>query len=549
MTRKAVLLLATVLGVSLSAAQPASSQSFPTDDPVLKRIWTLGMDSSRTEQLASALLDSLGPRLTGSPNVRAAQDWLVRTYKALGIDAKNERYGTWRSWRRGVSHVDLLTPRVRTLEATMVGFSPGTGGRNLVAGVVILPHFADSTEFVTWLPKARGKLVLVSAPQPTCRPTEEWAQFGTPASRTRLDSLRAALVRDWGTRDVRGTGYSLALGGGELGLRLEKAGVAGLLTSRPKNAWGTREIFETYNTRAPVVSLSCEDYGLVFRLAERDRNPRLRLDLESQFLGEQPVFNTIATIPGTEKPDEYVLLSAHFDSWDGGSGATDNGTGSITMMEAMRILKQAYPHPKRTIRVGHWTGEEMGLVGSKAYREDHPEVVKGLQAVYNNDNGTGRIVRLGATGFPNGDVHMRQWLEKIPTEFRSQINYVGVGVPGTGGSDDFSFYCDGTPSFGLGGLSWDYGSYTWHTERDTYDKIVFDDLKANATLTAMLVYLASEDPEKISRARTDLAAVADSVLRARAASPPAEGAALLPPPLNAWPECGTAPRSTRPRLK
>jgi carboxypeptidase Q len=541
--------LAAVAFAALALARPASAQTFPTRDPVLERIWSIGMDSSHVEELASTLLDSLGPRLTGSPNAKSAQDWLVKTYAGWGIEAKNEQYGTWRSWRRGHSHVDLISPRVRTLDATMVGFSPGTGGKDLVSGVVILPHFADSTEFVRWLPRAKGKLVLVSAPPATCRPTDDWQQWATPESKARIDSVKLALAREWSTRDVRGTGYSLALGGGELGLRLEKAGVAGLLTSRPKNGWGAREIFETYNTKAPTVSLSCEDYGLVFRLAERGRDPRLELNLDARLLGEKPVFNTIATIPGTEKPDEYILFSAHFDSWDGSSGATDNGTGSLTMLEAMRILRQAYPKPKRTIRVGHWTGEEMGLVGSRAYREDHPEVVKGLQAVFNNDNGTGRVVRIGATGFPNGDVHMRQWLEKIPTEFRSQINYIGVGVPGTGGSDDFSFYCAGTPSFGLGGQGWNYGNYTWHTNLDTYDKIVFDDLKSNATLAAMLAYLASEDPTMITRERADLAVVADSVMRARAATPRVAGAALLPAPLSAWPACTPAVRKTTPRLK
>lgn len=530
-------------------AEPAAAQSFPTDDAVLKRIWSVGMDSSRVESLAGTLLDSIGPRLTGTAIQRAAQNWLVTNYKSWGIDAKNEQYGTWRGWRRGTSHVDLISPRVRTLEATMVAFSPGTGGKPLTAGTIILPHFNDSAEFVRWLPQARGKLVLVSAPPVTCRPTADWTQFATPESKARVDSLRAALVREWGTRDVRGTGYSLGLGGGELGLRLEKGGVAGLLTSRPKDALGTREIFETYNTRAPTVSLSCEDYGLVFRLTERGNNPRLRLALDSKLLGEQPVFNTIATLPGTEKPDEYVLLSAHFDSWDGSSGATDNGTGTITMMEAMRILKQVYPHPKRTIRVGHWTAEEKGLVGSKAYREDHPEVVEGLQAIFNNDNGTGRIVRLGATGFPNGDVHARAWLEKLPDVFRNQINYIGVGVPGTGGSDDFSFYCAGTPSFGLGGASWNYGNETWHTDRDTYDKVVFDDLKSNATVAAMFAYLASEDPEKITRERVDLAVVADSINRANALNPPTAGAPARNPPLTAWPSCGTAPRKTAPRLR
>ena len=548
MTHRTII-AAVALALSL-VAEPAAAQSFPTDDAVLKRIWSVGMDSSQVQSLAGTLFDSIGPRLTGTAIQRAAQNWLVTTYKSWGIDAKNEQYGTWRGWRRGTSHIDLISPRVRTLEATMVAFSPGTGGKPLTAGTIILPHFNDSTEFVRWLPQARGKLVLVSAPPVTCRPTADWTQFATPESKARVDSVRGALQVDWGTRlNVRGTQYSLALGGGELGLRLEKAGIAGLLTSRPKDALGTREIFETYNTRAPTLSLSCEDYGLVFRLTERGNNPRLRLDLESKLLGEQPVFNTIATLPGTEKPDEYVLLSAHFDSWDGSSGATDNGTGTLTMMEAMRILKQVYPHPKRTIRVGHWTGEEKGLVGSKAYREDHPEVVEGLQAIFNNDNGTGRIVRLGATGFPNGDVHVRGWLEKLPDVFRNQINYVGVGVPGTGGSDDFSFYCAGTPSFGLGGINWNYGNETWHTDRDTYDKVVFDDLKSNATVAAMFAYLASEDPQKITRERVDLALVADSINRANAMNPLAAGAPARIPPLTTWPSCGTAPRKTAPRLR
>src|SRR3954447_7551335 len=186
-SRTTTLLFAALFGLSLAGARPAAAQ-IATDDPVLRRIWAIGMDSSRTEDLAAALLDSLGPRLTGSPNVRAAQNWLVKTYASWGIEAKNEQYGTWRSWRRGPSHIDLISPRVRTLEATMVGFSPGTRGKNLVAGVIILPRFADSTEFVRWLPRARGKLVLVSAPLPTCRPSEEWAQFATPASRQRMDS-------------------------------------------------------------------------------------------------------------------------------------------------------------------------------------------------------------------------------------------------------------------------------------------------------------------------------------------------------------------------
>src|SRR3954470_7221944 len=315
------LFLASSAALLLAAPHHAlGAQSSPADDPVLRRIWAIGMDSSQTMQLASTLMDSLGPRLAGSPDQRRAQDWLLRAYPSWGIDAKNERYGTWRGWRRGHSHVDLVSPRVRTLEATMVGYSPGTGGRDVTAATIVLPRFSDSTEFVRWLPQARGKLVLVSAPQPTCRPTTDWTEFATPASRARMDSARTEVTREWSNPNVRGTGYSLALAGGGLGLRLDEAGVAGVITSRPTNAVGTRSVFETYNTRSPILSLSCEDYGLVFRLTERGSNPKVTMNLDAELLGEQPVFNTIATVRGSEKPDEYVMLSAHFDSWDAGSG-------------------------------------------------------------------------------------------------------------------------------------------------------------------------------------------------------------------------------------
>jgi len=560
-----------------AAPQLAAAQTFPTNDPVIKRIWALGMDSSHTYQLSQALFDSLGPRLMGSPNLRAAQDWLVKTYHSWGIDARNEQYGTWRGWRRGWSHIDLISPRVRSLEGQMVGYSPGTGGRDLTASTIILPQFADSQEFVRWLPQARGKLVLVAAPMPTCRPPEDWAQNATPASQLRMDSLASSIQSEWashGAAGVRGTGYSLALGGGTLGIRLEQAGAAGVVTSRPKltfripnpnasanaggrggfgggpngtGGWGTMEIFETYNTKAPTIALSCEDYGLVFRLTENHQNPQLRLNLDAQLLGEQPVFNTIARLPGTEKPNEYVMLSAHFDSWDGSSGATDNGTGTITMMEAMRILKQVYPHPKRTILVGHWSGEEEGEVGSAAFREDHPEVIRGLQALFNQDNGTGRIVRMSAAGLPDADVHIRHWLDVIPTEFKEQITYGGVGGPAGGGSDDYNFSCAGLPAFGLGALSWDYSNYTWHTDRDTFDKIVFDDLKSNATLTAMLAYLASEDPTMITRINPDSARAAFAAEHpTQAQAPAARGRGFGPRP---WPECEKAPRTTKPRLR
>ncbi len=570
-----------------AAARSAAAQTFPEANVTLERIYAMGMDSSRLEREAHVLFDSLGPRLMGSPDLKRAQDWLVRTYGSWGIDAREEKYGTWRGWVRGPSHIDLVAPRVRTLQGQMVGYSPGTGGRPTTLETVILPAFHDSTEFVKWLRKARGKLVLISAALPTCRPQDDWAMNATPESKARMDTLMVETEQAWSVvrprpgadgagAGLRGTGYYPALGGGDLGVRLEEAGAAGIVLSRPKlswrmgggrtpeqvvaaeldpegrgggffgsfagalnTGWGAMEVFETYNTRTPAVALDCEDYGLLYRLSENGDRPRVRLDLESNLLGEQPVYNVIATIPGTEKPDEYVMLSAHFDSWDGSSGATDNGTGTLTMLEAMRILKSVYPHPKRTILVGHWSGEEEGEVGSKAFTEDHPEILRGLQALFNQDNGTGRIVRIGGGGLVHAPEHLNRYLAAIPIEWRERINGgdpVVAGRPAGGGSDDFSFGCHGLPAFGLGAFSWDYGNVTWHTERDTYDKVVFDDLRYNATLTAMLVYLASEDAARIPLERVDLASLPPSPYGRRGGNP-------------SWPQCEKAPRSTKPRLR
>ena len=150
------------------------------------------------------------------------------------------------------------------------------------------------------------------------------------------------------------------------------------------------------------------DYSI--GLPNKGTAPKISVRADSKETGVVPTFNTIAEIKGTEKPDEYVILSAHFDSWDGATGATDNGTGTITMMEAMRMLKKFYPNPKRTILVGHWSSEEQGLNGSSAFVEDHPEIVKNIQAVFNQDNGTGRIVNISGQGFLNAYDYIGRWL-------------------------------------------------------------------------------------------------------------------------------------------
>ena len=495
-----------------------------TDRTVIGRIWNEGMtDRSQAAALAQTLLDSIGPRLTGSPGMEAASRWVIAKYQSWGIPARAERYGTWAAWRRGPTHIDLIAPRVRTLEGMMLAWSPPTpGGRPVEGEVVLLPDVPDSAAFTRWLGTARGKFVMMNPAQVSCRMASQWEEFGTPASIERLAADRAAATQAWQRRLQRISGVTVpelpaqatredtlarnqAISGAVQRLnstmqaRLQQAGVAGVFTMNWSQYPGINKIFGSPTQRVPTMDLSCEDYGLLFRLAQNNQGPRVRVSAESESLGERPVFNTIGEIKGSEKPNEYVILSAHFDSWDGSSGATDNGTGTITMMEAMRILKAVYPNPKRTILVGHWNGEEQGLNGSRAFSEDHPEIVKGLQMLFNQDNGTGRVSNMSPGGIAAAGPALFSYLQQIPTPITGNITFRGPGSPATGGSDNAAFACHGTAAIGLSALGWDYSNTTWHTNRDTYDKIVIEDLRNNATLAAMLAYLASEDPQFLPR--------------------------------------------------
>lgn len=164
------------------------------------------------------------------------------------------------------------------------------------------------------------------------------------------------------------------------------------------------------------------------------------------------------------------------------------------MMEALRILKKLYPNPKRTILVGHWSSEEQGLNGSRAFAEDHPEIMQNIEALFNQDNGN----RQGGKYFGQGFLHSYEFIQRrlaaASDSVRTRIQTVFPGTPGGGGSDFASFLALGAPAFSLSSLSWSYGTYTWHTNRDTYDKIIWDDVKNNVILTAILAYMASEDP-------------------------------------------------------
>jgi len=487
-----ILLLAA--GLTLSLAVPSSGQTLADDDPVLRAIWSEATDGSRIRELAQSLLDSIGPRLTASPGMERAQDWAVRTMESWGVEAEREQYGTWLGWDRGPSHVDLVEPRVRSLEGRILAWSPGTGGEPVEGPATVLPVMRGRADFEAFLPSVAGRYVLLGRAESTCRTDAQWEEYATPESLERMRAEREA-AREAFDASMESVGMSQK----EIALAVEAAGALGVVTSNWTGVPGTTRVFSAFTREVPTLELSCEDFGLVHRLAENGQGPVLRVTAEAEYLGEIPVYNVVGRIEGTELPEEYVMLSAHFDSWEGGSGATDNGTGSVLMMEAMRILTEVYPRPRRTVLIGLWSGEEQGLNGSRAFVEDHPEITEGLQALFNQDNGTGRVVNMSASGFTDAGGSLARWLAQVPSEVTQYIDLQLPGNPSTGGTDHAAFVCVPAPGFNLGALSWDYGSHTWHTHRDTFDKLSFDDLRNNAVLVASLAYLASEDPERVSR--------------------------------------------------
>jgi len=481
----------------------AGNSVFAQDkDPVIENIIKEATENSQLERLAHELLDVIGPRLVGTPQMNNAHDWAVNQYAKWGISAKKDAWGTWRGWERGITHIDMISPRLQSLDGMQLAWNPSTTAAGVTAEVMVLPeNIKDAESFKEWLPNVKGKFVMISMKQQTGRPDYNWEEFATEESFTKMKDARTAQSKEW-RANIRRTGYNSRT----IIAALEEAGAAGIIASRWSKGFGANKIFSSRTKKIPTVDIELEDYGMLYRLAEYGDKPVIKIVAQSKELGRVPTFNTIAEIKGTEKPEEYVILSAHFDSWDGATGATDNGTGTIVMMEAIRILKKMYPNPKRTILVGLWGSEEQGLNGSRAFVEDNPEIVKNVQALFNQDNGTGRVVKINGSGFLHSYEFLTRWLNAVPKDITQHIETTFPGSPSRGGTDHASFLAAGAIGINLSSLNWSYWDYTWHTNLDTYDKIVFDDVRNNAILTAILAYMASEDPNKTSTERIILPA-------------------------------------------
>ncbi|MDO5654737.1 MAG: M20/M25/M40 family metallo-hydrolase [Flavobacteriaceae bacterium] len=472
-----------------------SFMSWSQDQKIIDAIINEATNNSQLEILAHQLTDKIGPRLVGSPEMQQAHDWVVNTYQGWGITGRNEQWGTWRNWQRGITHVDLIHPRRVELTARQLAWSTATK-KPIEAEAVAIPVVKSKAEFDNWLKTVKGKIVLINPTLYSGRPESNWKEYATDSVFNEYKTKREAQYKEW--RDAL---KAIESGVRELPGIVEAAGAVAVINSQASDSWGAVRIFGADTKNIPMISMNPEDYGMIYRLAKFSSKPKLKINVENKTGKPVPTYNSIGEIRGTEKPDEYVVLSAHLDSWDGGTGATDNATGTILLMETMRILKKFYPNPKRTIIAGHWGSEEQGLNGSRAYVQDHMDMMPKIQAVFNQDNGTGRFSRISGMGFLHAYDFMGRWMKPVPEHIRNEVETIYPGIPSGGGSDYASFLAAGVPAFFLLSNSWDYGNYTWHTQLDTYDKIVFEEVRNNAIMLAIMTYMACEEPELVDRER------------------------------------------------
>ena len=430
-----------------------------------------GTQRSRVEADLKYLTDVIGPRLTGSPAMRRANDWVGRKLIEYGADSVLlEPWPFGVSWERGPLTVRLLAPHSRRIEAGSWAWAPGTNGA--VAGDVVYVDARTRVDFDRrFAGKLRGAWVMLERPYPRVNP---WA--ATARDSARVDSLRRVMRRQVTAeeREFLSRQVDVLKAEGIAGEIIDGAKDFGLLTMS-----GSPDQISPY----PQVVIGNQSFAELHRLVGEGQRPRLEVAMTNTFGRDTLVqWNTVGEIRGSERPDEIVLLGAHLDSWDLGTGATDNASGSIAVLEAARILgalKAKGIRPKRTIRFALFTGEEQGLYGSQYYVLRHDAELARHQAMLVLDNGTGRIIALPLQG--------RDELRDLWTTMLRPLAALGpftVRSGTKGGTDHLPFVRAGVPSFNYDQLSRGY-DYTHHSQADVYDHAVPGDIAQAATILAV----------------------------------------------------------------
>ncbi len=483
----------------------------PVDLNAVYAIKTEGFERSQVMDLMSWLTDVYGPRLTGSPNLQAAADYTVERFADWGLaGVAQEVWGQFgRGWTNDRFYAHAITPQAYPLIGYPKAWTPGTGG--VVTAPAVLATISNDADIVKYRGTLSGKFVLL-APVPEVRPL-----FETPGRRYTDEQLAALAAQPDPARRRGGRGGGRAareFANRRMAFFVEE-GVAAIIGPGPNPSSRRGDTGSVWVTGGgsrnpgdppvvPQVVLLTEHYGRIVRTLEKDIPVTLELNVRNRFHDETlDAFNVIAEIPGTDWADEVVMLGAHFDSWHAGTGATDNAAGSAVMMEAMRILKTIGLPLRRTVRIALWTGEEQGLLGSRAYVTryfgDRQTMVlepahARLSGYFNVDNGTGLIRGVYLQGNEAVAPVFQAWMEPF-----ANLGMTTLSIRNTGGTDHLAFDAVGLPGFQFIQDPVEYGSRTHHTNLDVYERVQASDLMKNAVIVASFVYHAANRDELLPR--------------------------------------------------
>jgi carboxypeptidase Q len=504
-----VLLLLFCLAIPIVAQMPQEK----VDLDAIYKIKDEGLNRSQVMNTVGYLTDVYGGRLTGSPQIKAAADWTKK--KLTEWELVNVSLETWGPFGRGWTNEKFTARAISPSGSFPViaypkAWTPGTNG--LVEAEVVSATINNDQDFDKYRGQLRGKYVMTAALP------DVQAQFQAPGHRYTDDELLSL-----SNQPVQARGGGRGQGGGPAGGgrgnapnfndRRQKFFVdeGVIATIEPSRGSGGTLFVQSGGGRnltdPPVpaqVVMAVEHYGRIARMLEKKVSVHLEMDIQNKFFDEDlNSFNIVADIPGFERPDELVMLGAHFDSWHTGTGATDNAAGSAVMMEAMRILKATGLRMRRTVRLGLWTGEEEGLLGSRAYVTQHfadradmklkPEHAK-FSAYFNVDNGTGAIRGVYLQGNESVAPIFQAWMQPF-----KNLGMTTLTIRNTGGTDHQSFDAVGLPGFQFIQDPIEYDSRTHHSNMDVYERIQAADMMKDAVIVAAFAYHAANRDERLPR--------------------------------------------------
>ena len=510
------------IALTLSLLNPLPALAQERIDPEINaKIRNEGIKNSQIMRTMHFLTDVYGPRLTGSPNLKAAAEWAIKQMQAWGFE--NAHLEPWDfghpGWLNERLTAHIVSPVKDHLTCEVLAWTPSTNG-TVTAQVfqMIWPDNPTQEQLTAYLDsvkeKVKGKIVFAGRHQavrvnltpPLRRLDDQAVKSSFDPNNTNTDRSPAF------ARPQQQPPQPGRLSARQVGEQVDAFVVANGAVLRVDDAGREHGQIRAFNNRTfdlakavPTVIMRNEDYGRISRLLADGTPVELEFNIVNHVYPEgNTSYNAIAEIPGTDKRDEVIMLGGHLDSWHAATGATDNAIGCAVMMEAARILKALAVKPRRTIRVALWSGEEQGLLGSQAYVKEHfgsaenpkPDFLK-FGGYFNIDSGTGRARGMSVFGPPETAAVLREAVASF-----EDLGVMGASASrsrGLGGSDNTSFSQAGLPGIGIRQDPIEYNSATWHTNLDNYERIIEDDAKNSAVVIAAALYRLAVRDELLPR--------------------------------------------------